>query len=118
MPVAVVLVFLEAGLVANFAVAVPVVVMFEAPVWTIPEAAVVAATFMAGSDPARPGIRWTAPVTFMPAIVSGNGIPVTADPDIVGSRLGGHDDDRAQRRWRANLDADRYLSFRGNACQQ
>src|SRR6516225_10720572 len=73
---------------------------------------------MAWSNPVRAGIGSAAPVAFMPALVPFNGIPVTADPDIVGIRLGGHDDHRARRRWRANLDADRYLSFRGNARQQ
>src|SRR5262245_28542045 len=118
MTLAVLFVFFETGVVANFAIAIPVVVMVEASAWTIPITAVEAAAIMARSNPMRPDVGRTAPVAFVPAVVTGNRIPIAADPDEVGSGLRGHYDDCTRRGRRADLNADGYLSFRRNACQQ
>src|SRR5262245_16259937 len=93
-------------------------VMVETSAWAIPITAVVAAAFVARSNPARSGVGRTAPVAFVPAVVARNGIPIATDPSVIGSGLRGHDNDGAGRRRRTDLDADGYLGFRGNACQQ
>jgi len=118
MTAAVIFVFFETGLVAHFAIAIPVVVMVETSARAVPIAAEITAAFMAGSNPSRAGIRWTAPIAFVPAIVAGNRIPIAADPHKVGCRLRGHDDDGAWRGWSADLNPDGYLTFGRNTCQQ
>ena len=118
MTAAVIFMLAEAIVVAHIAIAVPLVVMVEMSAGTIPVTGIVAAAFMAGNDPVSTGVGRTAPITFMPAVVACNRVPITADPDIVGFGLRGHYDDCARRWRRADLNADRYLSFGRNACQQ
>jgi len=112
---AVVFVFMEAAVVADFVLVVPFVIVVNVSVRTIPITGVEAATFVARSDPARSTVGRAGPVTFMPAVVSGNGIPVAFDPEKVRRRLIGHDDDGARWWRRANLNTDVNLGFGRNA---
>ena len=112
MTVAAIFVFFEAGFVAHFAFMVPLVVVVEMSARAVPITTVVATAFMARSNPVCTHVGWTAPVAFVPAIVAGNRIPIATYPNIVGSGLGGHYNDCARGRRRADLNADGYLSLR------
>src|SRR5215471_6187609 len=93
-------------------------VVVEMAAGAIPVAGVVAATIMARRDPVSAHVRRTAPVAFVPAVMAGNRIPITAHPNIIGGGLHRCYDNGTRRRRRADLNANRYLSFRRNSCQQ
>ena len=75
-------VFVPAAVVA-IVVMVPVMVVFEAPVLTVPVATVVAALFIVWNDPDRANIRRTRPVALVPAIMPPHRIPVAFDPHVL-----------------------------------
>jgi len=114
----VVFLFVKAGIVATFAILVPMMIVVKAAARAVPIASVKAPAVVARSDPTSSRVGRTTPIAFVPTIVSGNGIPIAADPHEIRRRLLGHDNDRTRGRWRADLDANRNLSFCGNACQQ
>jgi len=115
MAMAVIFVFVEAAVIADFVFVVPVVIVSEAAARTVPIAAIEAAAFMPRADPASSRIRWARPITFVPAVVAGDRIPISADPHEIGCGLRGHDDD-GRWRWRhANLNANGNLGLRGRA---
>ena len=118
MPMAVIFVFVKAAVVANFMFLVPVVVVIEAAVGTVPIAAIEAAAFMPRADPASSRVRRARPITFVPAIVFADRIPVAFDPHEIWRRLRGHDDDGSRGWWRADLNANGNLGLCGCACQQ
>ena len=112
---AVIFVPVEAAVIADFVFLVPVVIVIEAAARTVPVAAIEAATFMPRADPASSRVRWARPITFVPAIVASDGIPIAVDPHEIGCGLRGHDDD-GRWRWRhANLNANGNLGLRGRA---
>jgi hypothetical protein len=114
----VVFMLVKACVVANLAILVPMMVVVKTAARTVPIASVKAAAFMAGSDPTSASVGRTAPITFVPAVVSGDGIPIAADPHEIRCRLRRHDDNGARRRRRPDLNANRNLRFCGNGCQQ
>ena len=69
MAVTVVIVLLIAAVIA-FVIVIPLMVVFETTVWTIPITRVEPLAIMTWADPARTFIRWPAPIAFMPAIMS------------------------------------------------
>ena len=92
-------------------IAIPVMVMIEAAMRTVPVAAIEAAIFMPRTNPAGAGVRRASPVAAMPDIVSVHGIPVAVDPDVFGPGADGND--VMSRRWRrSDLNSDRDLSGR------
>jgi len=117
MIVTMILVFVEVPIVTAVSF-VPFVIVFEATVWTVPIAGVEVAAFMTGSNPSSAAVRRPSPVTFMPAVVPGDGIPVSADPHEIGCGLCGHNGNDARGGRSADHNTDRYLCFCGNACQQ
>jgi len=114
----VVLMFAKTSVVANFAIVVPMMVVVKAAARAVPIAGIKTAPIVARGNPTSASVRRAAPITFVPAIVSGNRIPITADPHEIGLRLRGHDNDGTRGWRRADLDANRNLRFCGNACQQ
>ena len=115
---AVVFMIVEAAIVADFVLAVPVVVMVDMAAGAVPVACVEATTLVARSNPAGATVGRTSPIAFMPPIVTGNGVPVTFDPEKVRVGLCGHNNYSARRRWRADLNADGNLCFGWNAGQK
>jgi hypothetical protein len=97
---------------------VPFMIVIEAATGTIPVTLVEATAFVARANPMSPGIGGLRPITFMPAVVPGDGIPVTANPHEIRARLRGHNGDDTRRRRRADHDSNRDLCFCGNAGQQ
>ena len=89
-------------------VAIPVMVVIEAAMRTIPVAGVEPAAFMARTDPMRAGVRWTSPISFMPNVTAACGIPVALYPNEFGTRAN-RDDVVPRRWWRPDLDSDRDL---------
>src|SRR5262249_14815948 len=92
-------------------VVIPVMVVFEPAMRTVPVAAAKATAFMARSDPVRAGVRRTSPVALVPNIAAVCGVPVTINPDELRSRANRYD--IMPRRWgRPNLNSDRDLGSR------
>src|ERR1700751_2024415 len=112
---AMVFMFVETAVIANVMFMVPFVVVIHVATRTVPVAFVKTPAFVARADPTGSGIRGPGPVAFMPAVMSGYGIPVTAHPKKVWCGLRGHDNHRTRRWRRGNLNADRNLGFGWNA---
>ena len=89
-------------------VVIPVVVVFETTVRTVPIPGVEAPAVVTRSDPMRALIRRARPVAPMPDIVAAYGIPIAIDPEVAGSGTGRHNV-MARRRRRSNLNADGHL---------
>lgn len=118
MPMAVIFVFVKAPLIANLAFLIPMMVVVKAAARAVPIAGIETAAVVARRNPAGASVRRTAPITFVPAVVAGHGIPIAADPHEIRCGLRGHDNDGTRRGRRADLDPNGNLSFRGRACQQ
>jgi len=87
-------------------VAVPTVIVFYAAVLSFPVTVVVPPAFVTRAYPSGAHIRRAGPVTGMPLVVASHGIPITLNPDKVGTgdrRPHGHD---TGRRRRTDLDSD------------
>jgi hypothetical protein len=95
--------------VVAFMIVIPFMVVFETTVWTIPITCIEPLAIMAWADPARTFIGRPAPIACMPAIMSGNRIPVAANPDEFGSGLRRNDGDNARLGRSAKADAHREL---------
>ena len=67
--VAMIVVLLIAAVVA-FMIVVPFMTVFNAAMFTVPISVVEALSVVARADPARTFIGWSAPITFMPAVMS------------------------------------------------
>jgi hypothetical protein len=117
-PMAVIFMFMKTAIVANFAFLIPVMVVVDVAASAVPVARIEATAFMARSNPARSSIGRASPITFMPAIVATDRVPVAANPHEIGCGLRRHDDHGARGWRRADLNADRNLGFCGRACQQ
>ena len=89
-------------------VVIPVMVVLEAAVRSVPIAGIEAATFMARSDPARAGIGRAGPVATMPDIMTAYWIPIAVDPGVFRPRTYWYDI-VARRGRRPNLNADSNL---------
>jgi hypothetical protein len=74
-----------AAIVVAVVFAVPAMVVLKTAARAIPIAAEKLAAFVAGSDPSGAVIRRASPISGMPAITAGVGIPVSIDPDITGA---------------------------------
>jgi hypothetical protein len=115
--VAMIVVIVIAAVIA-FMIVIPFMVVLDAAMFAFPIAVVEAFSVVARADPASTFIGWPAPIAFMPAIVTSDGIPVAADPDESGSGLRGHDGDNARFGRSANADANRDLRVSGNSEQK
>jgi hypothetical protein len=92
--------------VAELAVAVPMMVVLEAPTRAIPVACEVARALITGGRPYRSGIGRLSPIAGMPVIAVSDRIPITLNPEesrARGSRLHGIS---AGRRRRSDLNTD------------
>jgi hypothetical protein len=114
----VIFVIVEAAVVANFAILIPMMVVVKVAARAVPIAGIETAAIVARSNPTSASVRGTAPITFVPAIVSTHRIPIAFDPHEIGRRLRGHDDDGSRGWWRADLNANGNLGLCGRTCQQ
>jgi hypothetical protein len=104
MAVVVMLVVLAIPVMIAFPVVIPFMAMLEAAAIAVPVAVVEETAFEAGTNPTRAGIRSTSPITFMPAVMSVNRIPVAFDPEKIGTRSRRWGNYRSGRRWRTDSD--------------
>ena len=98
-------------------VVIPMMVVFETSVRTIPVASVEVAAFMARTDPVRASVRRTSPVAFVPNVAAVHGIPVAIHPRIFWPRTDGHNV-MAWRWRRPDLNSDRDLGSRMMSAKQ
>jgi hypothetical protein len=89
-----------------FTIVIPFMAMLETAAIAVPVAVVEKAAFEAWANPAGAGIRSTSPITFMPAVMSVNGIPVAFNPEKIGTRSRRWGNYHSGRRWRTDSDAD------------
>ena len=82
-------------------VAVPAVIMFKPAVFSLPVTVEESLSVVTRPHPASPWVRRPSPITFMPAIMPSDRIPIALDPLIVGAGLGRHA--VRTRRWRFEL---------------
>src|SRR5438552_16942757 len=116
MPVSVAVVTIIAIVIATViavVVMIPFVIMLYAAAPSVPIAGIKAFPVVAWSDPTCALIGWPGPVTFVPAVVSTRGIPVTANKDKLGPRLSGQHCNYPRLRWCTDADPDRDLSICG-----
>jgi hypothetical protein len=91
-------------------VAVPAVIMFNPAVFSLPVTAIELPPIVMRQHPASPRVRRPSPITFMPAIMPSDRIPVTLDPQELGSGGRRQNSNHAGRRRRPDGDPDRDLS--------
>src|ERR1700726_1328565 len=105
------------AVVVSVMLAVPAVIMLEAPTISVPVTVVVAAPFPTRSNPDCSTIRRLSPIAPVPNVAAVYGIPVAVHPHIAGSRC--HwSRIHPRRRRSANSDSDGYLSFKGGRASQ
>jgi hypothetical protein len=88
-------------------------VVLEATVRTVPVASIKSLAIMAWFDPTCALIGWPRPIAFVPAVMAADGVPVTANPDEIRSRLRGEDNNHTRRGWRTDANTDGNLSVCG-----
>jgi len=91
-------------------VVVPNVIMFKPAVFSLPVTAIELPPIVMRHHPASTRVRRPSPITFMPAIVPSDRIPVTLDPQELGSGGRRQNSNHAGRRRRPDGDPDRDLS--------
>ena len=64
---------------------VPFVVVLNPAVFAFPVAVIVPSTLIVRNEPSSPAIGRKSPVTFVPFPMVAHGIPITVDPDIIGT---------------------------------
>jgi len=94
-------------------IVIPVVIVFDAPVRSIPVASVVPSALVPRRHPVGPNVGRFSPIARVPRVTPGNGIPVAIHPHV-GSRWPRRSNDHnTRRRWRPNRDSNGNL--RANA---
>jgi len=91
-------------------VVVPNVIMFKPAVFSLPVTVEESLSVVTRPHPASPWVRRPSPITFMPAIMPSDWIPVTLDPQELGSGGRRQNSNHAGRRRRPDGDPDRDLS--------
>ncbi len=91
-------------------VVVPAVIMFKPAVFSLPVTVEESLSVVTRPHPASPWVRRPSPITFMPAIMPSDRIPVTLDPQELGSGGRRQNSNHAGRRRRPDGDPDRDLS--------
>ena len=91
-------------------VVVPNVIMFKPAVFSLPVTAIELPPIVMRHHPASTRVRRPSPITFMPAIMPSDRIPVTLDPQELGSGGRRQNSNHAGRRRRPDGDPDRDLS--------
>jgi hypothetical protein len=90
--------------------AIPFVIVFDAAMATIPIAREKLLTIVMRADPVGTLVRRTRPVTFMPAIMPADGIPISVNPGKTRSGRSGMHGHNSRRRRRSEVDANANLS--------
>src|SRR5215475_9540705 len=91
-------------------VAIPVMVMLEAAVGTVPVSDEELSAFVTRTNPVSSHVGWARPISVVPNVATIHWIPVAIDPDIIRSRLHRMHTHYARRRRRTNSDPYRNLA--------
>jgi hypothetical protein len=105
-------------IVALLVVAVVPMIVGDVAVVAIPIALLEALTIMMRFHPMRAGISWTRPVSVVPLIVSGDGVPVSSYKYVAFARASWSDSDYTWRRRRSDPNTNGELSEDSARCQQ
>jgi hypothetical protein len=95
------------------AMLVPAVIVLKPAMLSFPVTFIIPAALIVRGEPPGSGIRCTSPVAFMPLPVVSYGIPITVDPNIIGTGLDRTNTFEASRGRRTDLNANRNLSAKG-----
>jgi hypothetical protein len=107
------------AVVVSLMLAVPAVIMLEAPTISVPVTVVVPAPFPTRSDPGCAAVRGKSPIAPVPTVAAIYHVPIAVNPHIAGARSYWPDAQHTRRRWSADSYSDGYLSFkRGRAGQK
>src|ERR1700686_5472782 len=106
------------AVVVSLMLAVPVVIMLEAPAISVPVTVVIPAPFPTRPDPGCAAVRRQGPITPVPNVTAINYIPIAVHPDIARARSYWPDAQHTRRRWSAHCDSDGDLSFKGGRAGQ
>jgi hypothetical protein len=85
--VVVVIMFPAVPIIIAFTMLVPFVFVPDLAVPTFPVAVVIPATLISRRKPSCTGIRCPSPIPAMPLPVTTDGVPVTLDPNVIGTWL-------------------------------
>ena len=99
-------------------VAVPAVVMSKPAAISLPVSFKELPSLVTRSHPATPRVRWPSPIAVMPLVTSSHRIPITFDPQELGTWSWRQNANCTGPRWRANSDANRELSAEYRAAGQ
>src|SRR3984893_4685451 len=92
--------------------AIPVVIMIEAAMLSLPVAVIVSAALPARSDPDCSAVRGECPITRVPNVAAIYHVPIAVHPYVARARSYRPDAQHARRRRCANPDSDGYLSLK------
>jgi hypothetical protein len=99
-------------------VLVPVVVVLIPAVFSLPITLIVPSAFIAGYEPLSARIRCPSPITLVPLPMVTDRIPVTVNPNVIGTRLNGTNTFVTRRRRRSDLNTERDLSPKSRTGQK
>ena len=90
---------------------IPVVIVFNAAVVSLPVARVISFAIVARGNPTRSLVRWPSPIPFVPFVMPAHRIPITRHPHVLRGGAWGNNGNHPWWRWRSNHDSDRNLGF-------
>jgi hypothetical protein len=91
-------------------VAVRMMIVLHPASLTLPIASEIPLAIVVRRHPASSPIRRASPISFMPLVVAADWIPIAVHPDKIGTRGYWPNANHARRGWRANPDAQGYIS--------
>ena len=94
------------------AVLVPLVIVINTAVISVPVPCIKLLSIVVRSDPSSPLIRRSCPITVMPLIVISDWIPITVDIRVTGTRAPRHNANHTGTWRRTNSNAERDLRLR------
>jgi hypothetical protein len=100
------------ALLAVIAVTIPVppmVVLNAAPI-TLPVAVIITLSIVARRYPVVSAVGGPAPISVMPPVMTTDGVPISVDPNITGTRSYWPNSNHARWRWWADPDSKVYFS--------
>jgi hypothetical protein len=97
------------AVIVTVSVPIPTMVVFEAAPVSLPVTRKKLLAIVMRRYPHGPGIRWAAPIPFVPPVVSANRIPVALNPNIVWTGARRLYRDYARGRGSADTDANREI---------
>jgi hypothetical protein len=95
---------------AFFASAIPVMVVVNPTMVSVPVANVILAALVARSDPRSAGVGRPSPIALMPSVAAAVRIPIPVHPVVIGARSHRPHSNHPGTRWLTNPDSHGYLS--------